>query len=615
MESAENTFSGKKIPPIAFRPAAEDDSFLLDELNRIIRDKQIYTLFQPIFDLRSNRIYGYEALSRGPETSPLRMPDLLFKTARQHQRLFALECICRESAIKQFMQLNLDGHERLFLNLDPLILLDPDFRKGTTTTALHQAGLPCSRVVIELTEHAHIDDMESLSKAITHYRNMGFSIALDDLSAGYSNLQLMMELRPEHIKLDIYFTRKLDHDPVARAFVSTIARLAMEINCSVLAEGIESPEILSEVKKMGLDLAQGYLLGRPSPQAVNMPVEVLHEAVTHPECMNYSHACVGSLVQQASPCSPTELSENVLDLFQNDNKLLAVPIVEHGRAIGMVLREDMLKSFSIRFGSELHGRKPIRHLMWKKPLSVSTDTAIDKLSSLVTNRPVSYLYTPVIVEDKQGYAGLVFVHDILEHITQNRIEQAMNANPLTHLPGNIAIEREVTRRLEAGESFILCYIDLDNFKAFNDRYGYQHGDAMIRLMADIMRLTSSARDFIGHIGGDDFTFILAQDNAWQNRIQQLMKAFKEKALSLYDKNDVTNGHITSKSRTGEIRKFPLASVSIGAVSCPPGCFSSHLGASEAASELKCKAKETPGNCLEIDQRARLKNKTEQPEYQ
>jgi len=320
-----------------------------------------------------------------------------------------------------------------------------------------------------------------------------------------------------------------------------------------------------------------------------------------------NHADVGSLIQKAVPCDPSEASENVLDMFQHNNRLLAVPIVEHGRAIGMVLREEILKSFSMRYARELHGRKPIRHLMWRDPLRVSIDTAIEELSYLVTNRPFSYLYTPVIVKDNHHYAGLIFVHDILERITQNRIEQAMNANPLTRLPGNIAIEREVTRRLEKCESFILCYIDLDNFKAFNDLYGYKLGDTMIRLMAETMRETSSAQDFIGHIGGDDFTFILAQDNAWEARIQLLMQSFEEKALKLYDRKDVESGHIISKSRTGEIRKFPLASVSIGAVSCLPGRFTSHLEASEAASELKCKAKETPSNCLEIDQRTHRKN--------
>jgi len=353
-----------------------------------------------------------------------------------------------------------------------------------------------------------------------------------------------------------------------------------------------------------------YLLGKPAAHTVNAPVKALQDIIPASKNIVKDHACTASLIQKAVPCKPTEPSENVLDMFQHDNKLLAVPIVEHGCAIGMVLREDILKSFSMRFARELHGRKPICHLMWENPLRVSTNTAIEELSALVTNRSFSYLYTPVIVEDNHGYAGLVFVHDILEHMTQNRLEQAMNANPLTRLPGNIAIEREVMRRLEAEESFVLCYIDLDNFKAFNDRYGYKHGDAMIRLMAEILRHISSARDFIGHIGGDDFTFILAHDNAWKTRVQQLMEMFEEKALALYDKADVENGHITSKSRTGKIRNFPLASVSIGAVSCPPGSYSSHLEASEVASELKCKAKETPGNCLEIDQRIRRENKTD-----
>lgn len=602
METTGNTSTVTQVRPTYISPVPEPESSLLAELDHIILEQRVCTLFQPIFDLRSNRVFGYEALSRGPKPSPLHMPKQLFDIARKHQRVLALETVCRETAIRQFLRLGIK--ERLFLNVDPMILMDAAFREGTTIKLLKKLGLPLSRVVIELTEHTHIEDVGNLKQAVAHYRDMGFSIALDDIGTGYSNLQLMDELRPEYIKLDIYFTRKLTDDGVAREFVHAIANLARYTGCAVLAEGIESPEILCEVRKLGLDLAQGYLLGRPSAYPVSKPVDALQIAHFKPTspCIG-AGSCLSSLVKKVASCNPDERLENVYEQFKRDANLLVIPIVEHGRAIGMALRDEILQCFSMRFGRELHGHNPVRDIMWNTPLKVPVNMSIEALSHLITNRPSSHMYTPVIVETNHAYAGLIFVHDLLEHVTQSRIEQAMNANPLTQLPGNLAIEQEVSRRLEMALTFVLCYVDLDHFKAFNDCYGYKRGDAMLRLLADAIKENIPHGDFSGHIGGDDFIIILEQRNGWEKSLHAVMHGFSNKSRTLYDDADTGNGYITSKSRNGEMRKFPLASLSIGATHCYPGRFASHLEAAEIASELKCKAKKTEGNCLEIDQRS------------
>jgi len=580
----------------------ETEDALLIELDNIIQKKRIRTLFQPIFDLNSNKVFGYEALSRGPKYSPLHMPEDLFNMAREHQRLFALECVCRETAIKQFLQMG--AEERLCLNVEPLTLMDPSFREGMTMRTLRDAGLPYSRVVIELTEHAQIGDMESLKQAVAHYRNMGFAIALDDLSAGYSNLQLMAELRPEYIKLDIYFTRKLADDEVARGFARAIADMAGRVGSSIIAEGIESVEVLREVNKLGLDLAQGYLLGRPSirpdghiPEQISRNV-LNREHQSKCEADNISHLC-----HAIDSCSPTDQTDDLLKRFQQDVNLLAVPVVEHGKAIGMVRRESLLRQFAMPFGRDLHARRPVRNLMWKTPLIVSADMPVEVASELATSQSHEHMYAPIIVEDADGYMGMVFVHDLLEHMTQHRIEQAMNANPLTRLPGNLSIEHEISQRLKQADDFILCYVDLDNFKAFNDRYGYKRGDAMLKMLGNIIKQTLAHEDFAGHIGGDDFIIILQQRNDWEAILHTMMHTFSEQSRTLYDDTDAQNGYITSKSRSGEIQEFPLASLSIGALPCPPGCFSSHLETAEIASELKCQAKKTDGNHLEVDRRA------------
>lgn len=227
----------------------------------IIRDGLITVLFQPIISLREQRIVGYEALSRGPSNSPLHSPLVLFASARQQCMLTELESLCRQIAIRRFSELQLPG--TLFLNVSPESLLEPQHYPGRTLTMLSNAGMTPPQVIIELTEQAPIDSFELLRGALHHYRDMGFSIALDDLGAGYSSLRLWSELRPEYVKIDRHFIDGIHLDPIKREFVGSLLNMAKASNARIIAEGIELVEELNVLREMGVDWVQGYLLGRP----------------------------------------------------------------------------------------------------------------------------------------------------------------------------------------------------------------------------------------------------------------------------------------------------------------------------------------------------------------
>lgn len=233
----------------------------LSALSAILAQRNIHSLFQPIMCLSEQRVFGHEALSRGPSNSPLHAPLNLFTIARQAGRLTELEATCRESACRRFSEQQLQG--KLFLNISPESLLEPHYPSGQTLKLLEQVGLPPSRVVIELTEHTPTDDFQLLSNALHHYRDMGFSIAIDDLGAGYSSLRLWSELRPEYVKIDRHFIDGIHRDPLKREFVGSILQIARASKAQVIAEGIELAEELAVLVEMGVDLVQGYLLGRP----------------------------------------------------------------------------------------------------------------------------------------------------------------------------------------------------------------------------------------------------------------------------------------------------------------------------------------------------------------
>ena len=249
----------------------------LGTLDRILAHGDITTLFQPIVSLSERRVLGYEALSRGPSNSALHSPINLLAAARHAGRLDALEVSFRQSACRRFREGALPG--KLFLNASPDSLLDDEHRAGRTLALLQTYGIPASQVVIELTEQTPTEDFDVLHAALHHYRAMGFLIALDDLGAGYSSLRLWSELRPDYVKIDRYFIDGIHQDRLKREFVESILRIARASKAEVIAEGIELPEELAVLTEMGVDLVQGYLLGRPQEQPLLDAEEVLPSAI------------------------------------------------------------------------------------------------------------------------------------------------------------------------------------------------------------------------------------------------------------------------------------------------------------------------------------------------
>jgi len=276
--------------------------------------------------LSEQRVFAHEALSRGPSNSPLHAPLNLFSIARQAGRLTELEAACRESACRRFSEQQLQG--KLFLNISPESLLEPHYPSGLTLKLLEQVGLPPSRVVIELTEHTPTDDFQLLSNALHHYRDMGFSIALDDLGAGYSSLRLWSELRPEYVKIDRHFIDGIHRDPLKREFVGSILQIARASKAQVIAEGIELAEELKVLTEMGVDLVQGYLLGRPQELGVreSWPLPTPMSAPLAGQPTVRLNATLGQL----------------LELFERHQHLEALEVVDaDGKGCGLIHRHGL----------------------------------------------------------------------------------------------------------------------------------------------------------------------------------------------------------------------------------------------------------------------------------
>ncbi len=189
--------------------------------------------------------------------------------------------------------------------------------------------------------------------------------------------------------------------------------------------------------------------------------------------------------------------------------------------------------------------------------------------------------------------------------TLKRIDRNRWANPLTGLQGNIEIQTELNQRIAKRMLFAVIYGDLDNFKAYNDVYGFASGDRAIKLTADIIvdnvHNYGNQGDFIGHIGGDDFVLISTPDKV-EKICKGIISDFDEKIKSLYCDEDVQRGYIVTSNRQGQIMKFPLISISLAVVTNESRELISHIQIAEIAAEIKKKAKSLPGSTYVKDRR-------------
>ncbi|MDR0434041.1 MAG: response regulator [Gracilibacteraceae bacterium] len=188
------------------------------------------------------------------------------------------------------------------------------------------------------------------------------------------------------------------------------------------------------------------------------------------------------------------------------------------------------------------------------------------------------------------------VRNTLRRVARNRA-----ANPLTGLPGNVEIKNEINRRIALGSKFAVVYVDIDNFKPFNDIYGFMRGDLAIKLTADILRSLPDATDFIGHIGGDDFVIITTPERA-PGLCEECIRQFDLKIRTLYDQPHQEQGFIATVNRKGQREIFPISTLSLSVVSNARRNFVNDLEVANIASELKRKLKQMSGSNYLVDMR-------------
>lgn len=577
-------------------------------LRQVIDQQELTALFQPIINMQSGEIIAYEGLIRGPSDSPLHSPLNLFRVAAAANLGVEVEHLCRKVVLENFAKMNLPG--KLFLNVSPECLLYPNVKHGETLDYIQRFGISPERVIIELTESQPTYDYELLGKAVAHYSEMGFQIAIDDLGEGFSSLRLWSELRPAYVKIDMHFIQGINLDKVKLQFVRSIQQIAEATGTQVIAEGIETQAELLLIRDLGIACGQGYYVGRPVTRPPTQVAVEITETLGYRGVAVYpreNHTRQGNttalrLLRAVQPVSPGTTNIEVLERFAREPELEVIPVVDQGRPVGLITRRNLADRFAVQFMRELHGKKRCDVFMDADPLVIDKHTRLQELSRQVAKADRHHLFNGFIITDRGNYLGMGTGHDLMSEITEMQINAARYANPLTLLPGNVPINEHIDRLLENGARFSACHVDLDFFKPFNDAYGYRKGDDVIQRTGKILEQhCDPTRDFVGHIGGDDFLVLLQSEDA-EERYRAILQAFAADIAGQFSGADLERGGYLSEDRSGRLVLHPLVTISLGAVKVEPGQFCSHHQIAAAAAEAKRQAKRMPGNSLFIERR-------------
>lgn len=569
-----------------------------DELSSIISEKMINTYFQPIISADGQSIYAYEALSRGPSGSILFNPINLFEQAKQQQKLFALESICRTKAIEQFTQQQLPG--KLFLNISPETLLQPDHHRGFTLELINTFGISPEQIVIEITEHSPTHDYELMRRAVKHYQGEGFSIALDDLGTGYSSLRLWSEVHPDFVKIDRHFITGIEKDKVKRDFVRSIVAIARSVKSQVIAEGIETLQEYETLCEIGVDYLQGYYFAKPSPtpsRSISKSAQRIWQQVKDSREVYKDQGQVGELKQDIIAVTPDTLVEEVTALFEANEQWFSIPVIANDTPVGIINRSILLEKLSKPFGRDLYVKRPVSQILDSQFISVERHMRLEIVSQLVVQRKRNKLQEDFIITEQGKYFGIGQVIDLLNMMTEIQIKSAKNSNPLTGLPGNFIIQDHINQLICNKKPFVVCYFDLDNFKPYNDQYGYAKGDVILLCIAQLLQKHCQPEiDFVGHVGGDDYVVVFRSSN-WQNHVRAALDEFSRQCLSFYKPEHLNHNGIWAEDRFGEKRFFNLMSISVAAIDSSCSNLDSAATVSSRLSRIKAEAKSTLGNSL------------------
>ncbi len=534
----------------------------------MLANDRITSHFQPIVSMAdTSQVYGHEALLRGLDPQGnLVMPGSIFNMATDAGLLPQLDRVARLSAIHQASQYHLSG--RIFINFAPTALYDPISCLRSTVDAIDKVGIRHDQVVFEVVESDNPQDLDHLKTVLKYYREAGFAVALDDLGSGYSGLNLLHQLRPDFVKLDMELIQNVHLDVYKASITEKLLEIAQNLNIKTVAEGIECIEELNWLQERGATFAQGYLIAKPAATPAKTtphfsstvsltpaPSQPAVQKVQHQTAPERIVAAVTQHIRQSLKLDEIlqTTADEVRQLFEVDrvviyrfepdwSGLVAVESLAEGcpSILGFHVMDTCFQTTHAAYYQqgntraiedvETAGLMPC-HVELLQSLDVRANLVVPILQKerlwglLIAHQcsetrqwqqsEVNLLYqlagqAAIAIQQAELYYQLQTANQELQRLASvDGLTQVANRRCFDD---RLSAEWQRLAREQAPLSLILC--DVDFFKLYNDTYGHLAGDDALRQVANaLVQASRRPSDLAARYGGEEFAIILPNTTA------------------------------------------------------------------------------------------------------
>jgi len=534
--------------------------------------------FQPIVNIHTGQCMGFEALLRNVDKLGFSgIPDF-FDYAWSAGILHRVDMVLRQIAISQFARSEACKGAKLFFNIDGRIFESQDYHPHQTVKILQHFRMPPENLVLELSEKYNNASAKHLTETLQICREHNYQLAIDDFGRGFSEMQMLYEHQPDFIKIDRFFINGLADDSKKRLFVSSIVSLAHVLGVTVIAEGVETEREFLACKGIGCDLVQGFFVARPTVE--HSSLQAVYGIVAETNARDRRRRdtdefLIRDFIEPLQSLSIDHDMGAVFEAFRVYKRQSLFPVLgTNDTPIGLVREGDLKDFIYLQYGRDLLQNRALgrslKDFITRCPI-IDINTEAEKI---LETYAIGHYTDGVLITEDFRYVGFLSADALLRILNEKNLNIARDQNPLTKLPGNNSVIDFLTAGLEDGETeWSFVYFDFNDFKPFNDTYGFRQGDRAITLFADLMREECQGHQaFLGHIGGDDFFagFRNARPKDILPTINRLLAKFSGDVESFYTQEHRQARGIEAKDRQGNRRHFNLLSCSATILSLSPG---------------------------------------------
>jgi len=569
---------------------------------------EIKARYQPIVNLSSGETIGWEAFTRIKNDNCFRFFFDISADTEMIPFSPLVDVDCFENAVQSLGQIY--SQHKIFLNIQPHSFRQEIFSPLKISRFLDENGIKPYQVVFEISSRNRFQENSFFRDQLDPLRDQGVQFALDNVGSGQSDFRWISDLKPDYIKIDRQFYQNLQKEKVVNLLLESLVAFSKQMNICVIAERLENLPEIEYLVDLGIQYGQGYYFARPDfpKKAVVSNALPRRSKPVSPrkkcQLMKYQLP-IGKYAKPVPIINQKTTIEELRKSFDLKSVSGSVIVVDEGKPVGIVTDQYLYRVPGLKIGISGSNQIDLAEIMEKNLVvfesEIQTANIIEQVLKPKQNKDAA---RPNIIVTSDGKpVGIVPVEELQDVFVRYQIDEARDANPLTGLPGNMAIRQTVDECYRIGHPISLIYVDLDYFKAYNDQFGFEKGDQMLLQLSQILSWAIKRKgghgDFLGHIGGDDFVILTKPEQA-VGICQLVIRSFSRIRKSRYDNKEIKQGYVTGLDREKIEKKIPLVSVSLAIVDCNHRSKIADLP--ERAATMKRYAKSINGNVYVFDRR-------------